>query len=75
MQDNAMTALADRAYRLGSIDAYAGREMRDMGDADSSWLMGELGLTGPTTDANWDERAALCERYFDGYQDAESALR
>lgn len=73
--DSTRAAKRQRAYKLGSIDAYAERPMRDMGDADSAWLMGELGETEPTTAANWDYRASLCERYFDGYQDAESALR
>lgn len=71
----ATDAKTQHAYRLGSIDAYAGRPMRDMGDADSAWLMDELGETGPTTEANWAGRAAMCEAYFDGYQDAESAAR
>jgi hypothetical protein len=49
---------AGHAYRLGSIDAYAERPMRDMGGEDSAWLMTELGETKPTDEDNWSERAA-----------------
>jgi len=68
-------AKAQHAYRLGSIDAYAGRPMRDMGDADSAWLMSELGETGPTDVANWPARMAMCDAYDDGWHDAEAAAR
>lgn len=49
-------AKSERAYRLGSIDAYAGRPLRNMADADSAWLMTELGETSATTAANWPGR-------------------
>lgn len=68
------TALEARAYRLGSIDAYANRWMRDMDSSDSAWLMDALGLDGETTQANHAERVALCERYEEGYRDAASAI-
>lgn len=71
----ASDAKAQHAYRLGSIDAYAGRPLRDMSDADSTWLMSELGETGPTTEANWADRAAMCDAYDDGWHDAEAAAR
>ena len=67
--------LLGRAYRLGSIDAYAGRRARDLADDESAALMNALGQTEPTTAANAPLREALCERYFDGYCDASAALR
>lgn len=71
----AEAARAHRAYKLGSIDAYAERPARDMSDTGSAWLMDELGETSPTTEANAPYRAMLCERYIDGYCDAAKALR
>ena len=63
-----------RAYKLGSDEAYMGRPLRDMSDADSAWLMTELGETGPTAAHNWPERMQLCDAYTDGWHDAKSAL-
>jgi hypothetical protein len=65
---------AARAYRIGSIDAYAERPARDMSDAGSAWLMAELGETSETTPANFMFRLLLCDRYTDGYYDARSAM-
>lgn len=70
----AREALRDRAYRLGSIDAYAERPLRDMADGGSAWLMDELGEHGPTTGRNADYRGRLCDAYEDGYRAAYSAL-
>lgn len=70
----AREALRDRAYRLGSIDAYAERPLRDMSDGGSAWLMDELGEHGPTTGRNADFRGRLCDAYEDGYRAAHSAL-
>jgi hypothetical protein len=70
----ASDAKAQHAYRLGSIDAYAGRAMRDMADAASAWLMTEFGETTETTAANWPARLAMCDAYEDGYYAAMSAL-
>jgi hypothetical protein len=67
-------ARKDRAYRLGSIDRYAGRQPRPLTDAGSAWLMTELGETGPTTAANHERRDEMRERYYDGYEDACRAL-
>ena len=68
-------ALIDRAYRIGSRDAYAGRPMLDMDSDDSATLMTELGETSPTTAANGPLRSQLSAAYEDGYYDAAGALR
>jgi hypothetical protein len=67
-------ARKERAYRLGSVDRYAGRPPRDLSDEGRAWLMTELGETGPTTAANHARREDMCERYYDGYEDAVRAL-
>lgn len=67
--------LLGQAYRLGSVDAYAGRRALDLAGDDSAALMTALGQTAPTTTANAPIREALCERYYDGYCDAAGALR
>ena len=72
---DAVADLLGRAYRLGSIDAYAGRRALDLADDDSAGLMTALGQTEPTTAANAPLREALGERYYDGYCDAAAALR
>lgn len=68
-------ALIDRAYRLGSRDAYAGKPMLDLDGDDSARLMSELGQTAPTTGANAPLRSRLCDAYEDGYYAAAGALR
>jgi hypothetical protein len=58
----------DAARKLGEADRQAGREMRDMDDEDSAWLMDQVGETGPTTEANHPLRWQICEGYADGYE-------
>lgn len=69
-----MTKLERRAYRLGSVDAYAGNPPLDATGEESDVLMSELGQTSATTAANWDRRLRACHAYLDGWHDARSAM-
>ncbi|HET9893691.1 MAG TPA: hypothetical protein VFQ44_01910 [Streptosporangiaceae bacterium] len=61
------------AYRIGSVHALAGKPALDVEGDDSAALMTELGETGPTTDANIDDRIAMADAYLDGWHDAAKA--
>lgn len=65
---------ADAAYRLGSADAYLGRQPLDVHDAGSAVLMDALGETSATTAANYGPRATMCDAYAEGYYDAAGAV-
>lgn len=66
--------LIEHARRIGARDRYAGRQILDLADADSAVLMDEVGETGPTTEANADLRALICDAYEDEWHDAHAAL-
>ncbi len=70
-----ISALIFAAYKRGSDDALMGRPALDLADAGSAALMNALGLTGPTTAVNEPLRAALCDEYLAGHDDAAAALR
>lgn len=57
---------------LGDVDRRSGRQMRDMDDEDSAWLMDQVGETGPTTEGNAASRLLICAAYEEGYE-GESA--
>lgn len=63
-----------RAYVLGALERHLGRPLRCMSDADSPWLMAEIGETGPATAANRDARLDMCWSYEDGWHDADDAI-
>ena len=69
-----MSDQAETAYRLGSQHRYMERAPLDVADSGSAELMDALGETGPTSEANYPERLAMCDAYLDGYHDASRAL-